>query len=527
MLNPRQLFPLNIMKTLVSLDLRALSIVLIGWALVVLPVQAQVYEKVFDFTAARAAGLETNPTKGSWPYAGLVQGSDGNFYGTTFRGASGSGTVFKITPAGVLTTPVEFTGNGATNKGSDLFAGLVQGSDGNFYGTTSSGGATGNGTVFKMTPAGVLTTLVEFTNNGTTNKGSRSYADLVRGINGNFYGTTSSGGTNGLGTIFKMTPAGVLTTLVEFTGNGATHKGSRPYAGLVQGSDGNFYGTTSSGGAGDYGTVFQMTPAGVLTTLVEFTNNGVANKGRDLRAGLLQGDDGNFYGTTYLGGANGNGTVFKVTPAGVLTTLVEFTGNGAASNGLRPYAGLVQGGDGNFYGTTRYGGANGKGTVFKMTAAGLLTTLVEFTDDGATNKGRDPIARLVQGSDGNFYGTTAGDNGSNAGTVFKMTPSGVLTTLVELTDDGATNKGRMPEAGLAQGNDGNFYGTTYSGGVNGTGTAFQMSSSGVLTTLARFSGFGGATNKGQNPEAGLVQGSNGNFYGTTRYGGANGAGTVF
>jgi uncharacterized repeat protein (TIGR03803 family) len=199
-----------------------------------------------------------------------------------------------------------------------------------------------------------------------------------------------------------MTPAGVLTTLVklaEITGSSATAPND-----LVQGSDGNFYGTTERGGVNDKGTVFKLTPAGVLTTLVKFTSNDAT-----IPNGLVQGSGGNFYGTTKQGGASGYGTVFKMTPAGVLTTLVEFTGNGTINKGEAPIAGLVQGSDGNFYGTTSVGGTNapdghyGYGTVFKMTPAGVLTTLVTFTDNGATNMGVSPNG-LVLGSDGNFYG---------------------------------------------------------------------------------------------------------------------------
>jgi len=375
-------------------------------------------------------------TEGSPPDAGLVQGSDGNFYGTTGGGgANGYGTVFKMTPAGALTTLVNFTDDGATNKGAEPRAGLVLGSDGNFYGTTQGGGASGFGTVFKMTPAGALTTLVEFTGNGATNAGSGPTAGLVQSIDdGNFYGTTSGGGANGDGTIFKMTPAGVLTTLVEFIYYGPTNEdaspvageGASPVAGLVQGSDGNFYGTTESGGGPpvypnvDVGTIFKMTPAGVLTTLVEFTIDGATNKGANPRAGLVLGSDGNFYGTTTIGGANDFGTVFKMTPAGALTTLVEFTGNGATNAGRYPGAGLVQGSDGNFYGTTDMGGANDEGTVFSITPAGVLTTLVSFTGNGATDQGSSPQAGLVQGSNGNFYGTTTQGGADGAGTVFRI-----------------------------------------------------------------------------------------------------------
>jgi len=359
-------------------------------------------------------------------------------------------------------------------------AALVQGTNGNFYGTTTYGGANGNnGTVFQVTPAGVLTTLVSF---GGTN-GSCPHAGLLPGSDGNFYGTTYGGGGSGNGTVFQMTPAGALTTLVSFNGT----NGSYPVAGLVQGSDGNFYGTTILGGASNRGTVFQMTPAGALTTLFSFSGN----NGSSPFAALVQGTNGNFYGTTaggdgyWIGATAGYtfGTVFETTPAGGLTTLLVFTGaNGV--NGVIPEAGLVLGTNGFFYGTTAYGGSvslnggYGFGTVFKMTPAGGLTRLVSFN---GTN-GSYPCAGLVQGSDGNFYGTTDGGGLGGGGTVFQMTPAGVLTTLVSF--NGAD--GDSPQAPLVQGSDGNLYGTTEYGGANGLGTVFQVTTNGTLTTLVSF-----------------------------------------
>ncbi len=307
----------------------------------------------------------------------LVQGSDGNFYGTTDNGDYADGSVFKLTPAGVLTTLTSF--NGVNGNGPE---GLLQGSDGSFYGTTLFGGNFDDGTVFKMTPAGALTTLVSF--NGANGNGPR--AGLVQGSDGNFYGTTQGGGSSDDGTVFKMTSAGVLTSLVSFTGA----NGAYPYSSLVQGSDGNFYGTTSGGGSNDDGTVFTLNSTGgvwTLTTLVSF--NGAI--GSLSEAALVQGSDGNYYGTTQGGGVNAEGTIFMMTPTGVLTTLVDGAGSGTA---------LVQGSNGNFYGTTYTGGSSNAGTVFQMTPAGVLTTLVSF--DGAN--GGYPQAALVQGSDGNFYG---------------------------------------------------------------------------------------------------------------------------
>ena len=371
------------------------------------------YPEVMQFLSTSTVSVPPE-----YPSAALVEGGDGNFYGTTaYGGASGKGTVFVVTPGGALTTLISFNGT----NGSDPVAALVQGSDGNFYGTTAYGGTNGNnGTVFQMTPAGTLRTLVSF--NGTN--GGHPLAGLVQANDGNFYGTTLVGGAYNSGTVFKMTSGGALTTLASF--NGAN--GSLPFAGLVQGTNGNFYGTTSLGGSSGHGAVFRMSPAGVLTMVMDVYNSAYALYPA---AGVVQGQDGNFYGTTAYGGNNslnagsGFGTVFKMTPAGGLNTLVSFNG----ANGSYCGSGLVQGSDGNFYGTTAGGGAGGSlggGTVFKMTPAGALTTLVSF--NGAN--GNSPQAPLIQGSDGNFYGTTTYGGPGGAGTVFQVTPAGVLTTLV-------------------------------------------------------------------------------------------------
>jgi uncharacterized repeat protein (TIGR03803 family) len=346
---------------------------------------------------------------------------------------------------------------------------LVQDLNGDFYGTTAYGGANDNGTVFVATANGALTTLVSF--NGTN--GSHPVAPIVQGSDGNFYGTTEYGGTNAnLGTVFQLTPGGTLTMLTCF--NGAN--GSYPAAALVQGSNGNFYGTTTAGGTFNYGTVFQVTPAGVLTTLATFNE---AN-GNDSEAPLTQASNGLFYGTTVGQGANTYGTVFSMTPLGALTTVASFDGG----DGEAPTAGVVQGTNGDFYGTAPYGGnlnlngGNGLGTVFKMTPTGAITTLVSF--NGAN--GSFAATGLIQGGDGNLYGTTSGGGASGGGTVFEITPAGVLTTLVEF--NGAN--GYNPAAGLLLGNDNNFYGTTEFGGAGGLGTMFQMTPAGTLTTLASF-----------------------------------------
>ena len=194
--------------------------------------------------------------------------------------------------------------------------------------------------------------------------------------NGNFYGTTYLGGANGDGTVFELTPAGALTMLHSFDGT----DGSNPTE-LVQASDGNFYGTTENGGAHGAGTVFEITVVGVLITLYNFCSETNCTDGEYPYAGLVQARNGNFYGATDAGGANGDGTVFEITSEGVLTTLHSFDG----TDGAEPAPALVQANNGNFYGTTLTGGANGDGTVFELTPAGALTTLHSFDGtDGST-----------------------------------------------------------------------------------------------------------------------------------------------
>lgn len=687
-----------------------------------------------------------NGNNGENPVAGLVQGSDGNFYGTTLQGgAYGYGTIFRMTVSGVLTTLVSFN----YNDGGYPSPVLVQGNDGNFYGTTENGGTNGGaGTVFKITPSGILTTLHSFSGysiNGD-NDGEVPIAGLVQGVDGNFYGATYEGGANGYGTVFKITPAGVLTTLYSFTGG---NDGENPWGGLVQAADGNLYGTTQAGGVYGYGTVFQIAPTGLLNTLVQFEDYNGANPS----AALVQGLDGNIYGTTQAGGSGGDGTVFKLSVAGPLqitgdpddqsvyvgggaiftvatsgsfpvyyqwqrnginlsdggnisgsaTATLQITnvsGNDAAlysvvvsnainsvssdyavlevifspphfttqpasqtcvagmtatfsavatgdqplfyqwrengtnltdsgfitgsatstltipnltpasagsysvivSNSLYavasdkavltvvtvsppsasmtgihpfsgdidgafPYAGLIQGKDGFLYGTTEGGGASYYGTIFKMAYSGGKSLLYSFTDGnsganpygtlvqgtngnfygttyaGGTNAygtifkmtssgsvsfpysftggvaGANPLAGLVQGADGNFYGTAYMNGADYYGSVFKMAPGGAVTALYGFTDG---SDGAYPYAGLVQGSHGNFYGTTLQGGADYYGTVFKLATNGTLTTLAAFNDVNGSY-----PQGGVIQGADGNFYGTTSEGGTNGYGTVF
>src|SRR5438876_4585880 len=380
-------------------------------------------------------------------------------------------------------------------------------------------------------PAQTFTTLVNF---DSTNGAGPRYVSRVQGTDGNLYGTTEASG----GTVFKMTPKGALTTLYSFGAQSGAN-GSTPWSGLALGTDGSFYGTTIEGGSstscyGGCGTVFKIIPAGVATTLHSFDPAG----GGSPSGALIQGTDGNFYGTTQIGGANnscdnggptGCGTICKITSGGTLTTLHSFNG----TDGWKPIAGLVQGTEGNFYGTTVLGGAYGGGTVFRMTPAGALTTLYNFCTQSGCTDGLSPFAPLIQASNGNFYGTTSG-GGTNycwfdqqGGTIFKITPRGGLTTLYSF----CLSDGRTPESPLIRASDGKLYGTTRDGGNgnnctsafgDGCGTVFRIVPGGTLTTLHTFN-----LTDGDIVTGGLVQATNGKFYGTTWGGGANTEGTLF
>ena len=355
---------------------------------------------------------------------------------------------------GTLTLIRSFNGvNGSQPQSS-----LIQASDGNLYGTASEGGtgtSTG-GTVFVVNPAsGAVTILHSFaSSDGTTPLGP-----LVQATDGSLYGTTSSQGTASYyGTVFRLGLDGTFTVLKSFQST----DGSSPAAGLIQASDGFLYGTTKSGGTYDDGTIFRIGLDGTFTPLYtfDFHNNGYG--GSQPVAALIQGSDGQLYGTTSAGGDNNEGTVFSYVPGGALTILHSF----ANTDGASPEAALVEGASGVFYGTTSTSSTY-NGTVFEITAAGALTTLHTFT---GTVDGSSPAAPLLRGSDGNFYGTTRNGGTSYAGSIFQLTPDGTLNPLASLN----STDGSSPLGGLVQTGDGSFYGTAFQGGVSGDGTIYQL-----------------------------------------------------
>ena len=394
------------------------------------------------------------------------------------------------------------------------------------------------GIAANIAPAQTFTTLDSF---NVTN-GEVPYGGLVQATNGDLYGTTLEGGaTIYNGAAFKITPSGTLTRIYSFCSkveNGECADGLNPVGGLVQAGNGDFYGTTYGGGAGcspgGCGTVFKITPGGTLTTLHNFCSESGCADGEIPQAGLIQATNGYLYGTTSGAGTASPGTVFKMTPSGALTTLYTFCAEAGCTDGENPVAGLVQAANRDLYGTTEAGGANcapsGCGTVFKITPSGTLTTLYSFCAQSGCTDGGVPYGALVQATNGDLYGTTYGGGAKSAGTVFKITPGGAFTSLYSFCSvvvSGGCADGAEPSFALIQTTDGNLYGTTQAGGANDKGTLFKITPGGTLTTLYSFCAKSACAD-GESPYfAGLVQDTNGKIYGTTNGGGANGAGTVF
>lgn len=379
--------------------------------------QAVTVTTLYRFSALSNGSSGTN-ADGAGPIC-LMQSSDGNFYGTCQSGgAYGNGTVFKLTPSQTFKTLYAFDpANGS--DGYDLLAGLTQAGDGNLYGTTEGGGSNAYGTLFGVSPGGGLTFSHSFTAlawNGTywsNADGNTPMGPLTLGSDGNLYGSTYYGGAYGNGVVFRMAPGGGLI-LVHSFGNFSVSSTDpyNPCTGLVQGTDGNFYGFTLGGGVNGYGTVYQMTPAGALSVLYPFGWSDPAGGSGKLPA-LAQGADGDLYGGTF-------GAIFKITPGGALTVL-------NTSNQL--VAPMVQGLDGNLYGVASGGQYNG-GVFFRITRAGAYSVLYNFGN--VAGEGSNPTW-LIQGRDGNFYGTAGYVPGSTAtGTVFQISlsaPAPILKSL--------------------------------------------------------------------------------------------------
>ncbi len=382
-------------------------------------------------TQALHALITFNEANGANPIGDLIQDGQGNLYGTSYDGgASGYGIVFKLDPAGNETVLYSFTGG---SDGGYPEAGLIRDAQGNLYGTASGGGLTGSnepngaGVVFKLDPAGNFSVLYRFT--GGTD-GAAPFAGLIQDTQGNLYGTTNTGGASGYGVVFKLDSSGNETVLYSFTGGS---DGGNPEAGVIMDAQGNLYGTTNGGGivaSERTGVVFKLDPAGNETVLHSFTGSA---DGAAPIAGVIMDAQGNLYGTTFLGGNTdsnrfngpyGAGVVYKLDPAGNETVLHTFAGD---KDGGYPQAGVIMDAQGNLYGTTTYGGIangyNGAGVVFELDPAGNEIVLHAFSGDA---QGAYPWSGVILDAQGNLYGTTEfggiGYGFAGAGVVFKIMP---------------------------------------------------------------------------------------------------------
>lgn len=377
-----------------------------GALLLVLPLacqlQAQTLTVLTTFTGANGATPAPAP---------LTLGRDGNLYGTTWLGGKNLGTIYQITPAGTLTTIHTFAqGEGITREGA-----LLQASDGSFYGTNVQGGAHNQGTIFNVTPDGTFATIYNFGSASTD--GTYPNGALTQGTDGNLYGVTQNGGAHSLGTIFRVTPGGTFTTLHSFAG--APADGGTPKGGLIQATDGNFYGTCSEGGKGG-GIVFRMTPAGVVTIFDIFA--GTTGESGSPYAGVVQAADGNLYGTA---GAH----VFKMSLAGTFAVISSWATDPNFADGGE-YSGLIQATDGNLYGISPTGGVNQGGYIFRVALSGAASVVYSFTNvtgGSAPNpNGATPQGGVTQAPDGNLYGVALGGVGASqttlgAGVVYRLT----------------------------------------------------------------------------------------------------------
>jgi uncharacterized repeat protein (TIGR03803 family) len=336
-------------------------------------------------------------------------------------------------------------------------------------------------------------------------------AGLLRDSKGNLFGTTETGGASGYGTVFGVNPAGAEKVLYSFSGGA---DGGNPTASLVQDSQGSLYGTTFSGGTNGNGTVFKLSLAGVESVLYRFTGG---TDGSHPRGGVVRDSQGNLYGTTGAGGNFGMGVVYKVTPGGLETVLHSFN----FADGSGPQANLILDSQANLYGTTTFAGSFSRGTVFKVTTAGSFTSLYNFGSnfpDGANPKGA-----LIRDAQGNLYGTTENGGTLGAGTVYELTPTGAERVIYNFSG-GAD--GGMPEGALVRDGLGNLYGTTIAGGntncAPSCGVVYELTAGGQERVLYSFDTFTGAA-----PNAGLTPDGKGGAYGTTTQGGANFSGTVY
>jgi uncharacterized repeat protein (TIGR03803 family) len=432
---------------------------------------------------------------GEYPTGNLLRDPQGNLYGTTQKGGNSYGVVFKLDAAGQLTVIHRFGGP----DGSHPYAGLILNAKGHLCGTTSSGGAVSEGVVFTLDGAGNETVLYDFPGPGDGRQPSGVALDSAD----NLYGTATEGGSAGHGIVFSVDTEGHESILYNFKGKA---DGGYPRTGVAVGSAGMLFGTTSEGGVGQNGVVYQVDIAGRETVLHSFTYADGANPN-----GVIVDADGNIYGTTFQGGSANAGVVFEMDASGHYSVLYNFPGG--ANGG--PEGNLTRDSAGNLYGTTA-GNTAGLGVVYRVDTTGRETVLYTFAMGAG---GYNPYGGMTLDVSGNLYGTTYQGGAANNGVVFKLDTAGHYSVLHSFAG-GAD--GAHPGSGLTMDSSGNLYGSTTQGGSGNDGVVYRIDPSGQETVLYTFTGSDGAS-PGSQPVRNLA----GKLFGTTSAGGKNGGGVVF
>jgi uncharacterized repeat protein (TIGR03803 family) len=386
---------------------------------------------------------------------------------------------------------------------------LVLHSDGFLYGTTVAGGTRDLGTVFRVSDSGTRVTLHAFSGPD----GAAPVAGLVEGSDGTLFGTTAEGGAVGFGTVFKVTPAGEIAKLVDFTGSSGSAPGSVPGPITVLAS-GILYGATAAGGSGGFGTVYTLTSSGTLTSLAHFTGETGERPGAEPQGELLS-RGASLYGTTRFGGSNGQGTVFSVSLSGEFSSIAAFSGG----DGSRPAGGLVSHSDGLLYGTTEFGGASGVGVVFGIDPDNPsdFSVLHHFTDP----TGSQPVGTLEVDLGGSLLGTASVGGQDGWGSVFRLTTGGEYNSLLSFSGTDGLFAGAASRCGLTSGDGGVFFGVASAGGPGQRGVIFRIDGSDVFSVVADFSPM-----RGWAPSGAPVRERGGNLVFPMAEGGAGGRGVL-
>lgn len=458
------------------------------------------------------------------PRTGVIEASDGALYGTTNTGgAFGYGTLYRINKDGTGFSLVHsFQCGDASTDGCIPFSSLIEGSDGRLYSTATARAplSRDDGLVFAIDKDGTGYSIVHAFRCG--GPGCLPETPLIEASDGALYGTTNGGGAFGAGTVFRTNQDGSGFAVLHDFECGATSGCLPDGGGLIEASDGKLYGTTSRGGAFDGGTAFAVDKNGTgFTSLHSFECGlGLTNCGPPHR--LLEASDGALYGTTARGGVNAEGTVFRIERDG--TGFTELRALSCASDGCNPHGGLFEASDGALYGVSRSSGPLGGGTAFRINRDGSGFSVLHSFQSVATN-GAGPVGGLTEGSDGVLYGATTAGGASFKGTVYRINRDGTgFALLHSLVCNG---DGCLPRAGVIEGSDGLLYGTASSGvGASSKGSVFRLRKDGTDFTVLHPFVFPCTGDNGCFPCAGVIEGSDGAFYGTTREGGG-GAGIVY